>query len=71
MYKLNDIFPNVCMALQIFCTLAVKQTSHLKLTKSFLMTQERLNDLSWEQICGDSWIKSNKNICLKKDVKHI
>ena len=54
-FKLGEIFPNVCIALRIFCTLPVtvasaeRSFSKLKLIKNFLrstMTQERLNDLA-------------------------
>ncbi|XP_063613032.1 zinc finger MYM-type protein 1-like [Penaeus indicus] len=54
-FKLAEIFPNVCIALRIFCTLPVtvasaeRPFSKLKLIKNFLrstMTQDRLNDLA-------------------------
>ena len=54
-FKLEEIFPNVCIALRIFCTLPVtvasaeRSFSKLKLVKNFLrstMGQERLNDLA-------------------------
>ncbi|XP_037775590.1 uncharacterized protein LOC119572557 [Penaeus monodon] len=54
-FKLAEIFPNVCIALRIFCTLpftvasAERSFSKLKLIKNFLrstMTQDRLNDLA-------------------------
>ena len=54
-FKLGEIFPNVCIALRIFCTLPVtvasaeRSFSKLKLIKNFLrstMTQNRLNDLA-------------------------
>ena len=54
-FKLAEIFPNVCIALRIFCTSPVtvasaeRSFSKLKLIKNFLrstMTQDRLNDLA-------------------------
>ena len=53
--KHGEIFPNVCIALRVFCNLPVtvasteRSFSKLKLSKNFLwstMTQERLNDLA-------------------------
>ena len=54
-FRLEEIFPNVCIGLRMFCTLPVtvasaeRSFSKLKLVKSFLrskMGQERLSDLA-------------------------
>ena len=54
-FRLEEIFPNVCIGLRMFCTLPVtvasaeRSFSKLKLVKNFLrstMGQERLNDLA-------------------------
>ena len=54
-FRLEEIFPNVCIGLRMFCTLPVtvasaeRSFSKLKLVKNFLrstMGQERLSDLA-------------------------